>query len=288
MKFGPPPEDSKHLEIIRINSTSYFDRLFIGSTAMHGTQWATLKNGEKIYFLRKYYWNHKNAIINRVIIIDDLGKSKIALDVIANYQFNDEKETYLRIGDEVPSDKMPHSPKLYLYTNKLHGSIHSIKAAFNHYQPDTYLEIIDESKLYKTLFISYGGPDENIAIKINKELKAKGVVTWFFKDDGLPGDKLHRVMSEGIYKHDRTLLICSKNSITRSGVLNEIERMLEREAMEGGSEIIIPVTIDNYIFDHWNPKREDVKNQILSRIVTTINELNFNNEIERILKALKK
>jgi hypothetical protein len=288
MKFGPPPEESKHLAKLRTNSTNYFDKLFAGSTAVHGTQWATLENGDKIYFLRKYYWNHESAIKNKVIIIDDLGKSKIALEIIAQYKFNDVKETFLYIKDQVPSDKMPHSPKLHIYTNKLHGSTEAIKSVFAKFQPDTFIEIIDESELYKTLFISYGGPDEKIADKINKALKAKGVDTWFFKDDGLPGDKLHRVMSEGVYKHDRTLLVCSENSISRIGVLNEIERMLEREAKEGGAEIIIPVTIDNYIFDNWHPEREDIKNQILSRVVTTIDESNFNNEIERILKVLKR
>ena len=38
-----------------------------------------------------------------------------------------------------------------------------------------------------------------------------------------PGDKLHRMMHEGVNKYDHVLLICSENSLVRPGVLNEIE-----------------------------------------------------------------
>ena len=99
---------------------------------------------------------------------------------------------------------------------------------------------------------------------------------------------LHRVMSEGVNNHDRVLLICSKNSVNRYGVLNEIERMLEREAKEGGTEIIIPIALDDYIFNDWNPEQKDIKDQIISRVISSINEVNFNKEIEKIVEALTK
>ena len=289
MNFQPPPLEAQYLENLRQNASKYFNDLF-DCASLHGTQWFTLTNGDRIYFLRMFYWDTRYGLKRRVLIIDDLGKNDVAIHVLAKFQFEDNEKISIVCQDngEVPSDKMSLSPKVFIYTNKLYCPIEKIIDIFNKYQPDSFIEVIDESRMFKTLFISYGSPDETIAAKINSALKSKGVKTWFFPDDSLPGDKLHRMMSEGVYKHDHTLLICSENSIVRSGVLNEIERMLEREAKEGGREIIIPVSVDDYIFNGWEPDREDIRNQITSRVVRKIDDANFNTEIERIIKVLRK
>lgn len=55
-------------------------------------------------------------------------------------------------------------------------------------------------------------------------------------------------MREGINKHDRMILICSKHSLDRPGVLNEIEEVLAREAREGGTAYLIRIRLDDYLF----------------------------------------
>ena len=67
-----------------------------------------------------------------------------------------------------------------------------------------------------------------------------------------------------------------------------MERMSKREAKEGGRKIIIPVSVDDYIFNGWEPDREDILKQITSRVVRKIDDANFNTEIERIIKVLRK
>jgi hypothetical protein len=84
----------------------------------------------------------------------------------------------------------------------------------------------------------------------------------------LPGQKLHRVMHEQINNHDRVLLVCSEHSLSRLGVLNEIERVLEREAREGGKEILIPITLDDHVYQDWAQDRPDLAQQIRSRVIT--------------------
>ena len=153
--------------------------------------------------------------------------------------------------------------------------------------------MIDEQQLHSTVFISYGGPDEEFAGKINERLKQNGVKTWFFPTDALPGDKLHRAMSNGVVDHDRVLLICSKSSLKRSGVLNEIERVLEREAREGGSSILIPITVDDFVFSDWAPNRPDISRQVQSRVIGIFtnaeeNESDFNTQFDKLLITLKK
>ena len=153
-----------------------------------------------------------------------------------------------------------------------------------------YSKLVNE---HDSVFISYGGPDEEYADKINNFLQENGVKTWFFPKDALPGQKLHRVMFEGVNLHDRVLLICSKSSLNRNGVLNEIERVLEREAKEGGSAILIPITIDDFVFDKWNPDRSDIAKQIKTRVITSFpdevtSDKEFKVSAEKLIKALKK
>ena len=45
-------------------------------------------------------------------------------------------------------------------------------------------------------------------------------------------DKLHRTMWKGVNDYDRVILIFSKDSLEREGVLNALDRALERE--QGG------------------------------------------------------
>ena len=150
--------------------------------------------------------------------------------------------------------------------------------------------------MFYSVFISYGGPDESFAKRINDAMIAEGVQTWFFKDDARPGDKLHDVMRRGVQEHDKILLLCSRHSLSRSGVTNEIEKVLEREAREGGNAILIPVTIDDYLFNVWIPtdvRGETIKQEITNRVVadyrgTMNSKLKFDKAMGRLIKCLTK
>jgi len=56
--------------------------------------------------------------------------------------------------------------------------------------------------LMQSTFISYGGPDEAFARRLNDELFANGVATFFFAKDAEPGKKLHAVMRDGVNSYD--------------------------------------------------------------------------------------
>lgn len=168
----------------------------------------------------------------------------------------------------ITNQQMMFAPRILLYTNRALIPKAQILDAFA--TANIMLEIVDESELYNTLFISYGGPDENAVSTINQFLKHQGVKTWFFKDDALPGQKLHRLMHKGVNTYDRVLLVCSRTSLSRKGVLNEIERVLEREAKEGGSEILIPIKLDDYVLSDWAPQRRDIADQVRARVITLV------------------
>lgn len=141
---------------------------------------------------------------------------------------------------------------------------------------------------HQSTFISYGSPDEAAARRIVDALEARGVRTWFFPRDAEPGTKLHRAMREAINVFDRMILICSKHSLIRKGVLFEIEQVLQRESREGGASILIPVAIDDFIFKDWRPENPGTRQELLDRVVARFYpNLAFDTDIAKLIKALE-
>ena len=252
----------------------------------------------------KTYWpmiaqDGNSGIKQRAIAIENLGEIG-ELDIIASNMTNlfNELDGGVEIemsnslqpkGHAINSTQMACAPRIILYTNKLCAPIQDVIDVFGKH--GALIDVVDENVIHKTLFISYGGEDENVVTQLNKKIKAQGINTWFFPDDAPSGDKLHRVMHDGVNNYDRVLLVCSKSSLGRSGVLNEIERVLEREAKEGGADILLPVTLDDYVYSEWSPTRKDIADQVRSRVITRLN-INDDTELEksvsRIVKVLKK
>lgn len=183
------------------------------------------------------------------------------------------------------------APVLTLYTDRLAISSEEIVRKFD--EVGMSVDILSEDEQHQTVFISYGGPDQPVVDRINQFLVSRGVKTWYFPVNKLPGQKLHRMMSEGVKTHDRVLVVCSKNSLSRNGVLNEIERVLEREAREGGSEILIPLAIDDHLFsDEFHPARLDL-DQLKSRVAAVVPDphtdaVGFEREMSLLLTALRR
>ncbi|THI87154.1 MAG: toll/interleukin-1 receptor domain-containing protein [Nitrospira sp. CG24A] len=145
-------------------------------------------------------------------------------------------------------------------------------------------------KRLASVFISYGGPDDAFARKLYHALKDKGVEVFFFPESATPGDKLHRTMSQAVYDYDRVLLICSRSSLVRPGVLNELEQVLSREAREGGAELLMPVLLDDFALAEWVPERADLARQVCDRVAADFRNASIDSEfvkqLDRVLVAL--
>ncbi len=144
-----------------------------------------------------------------------------------------------------------------------------------------------------SVFISYGGPDSAFAVKLNEALISSGVNTFIFSRDAEPGVKLHRLMREGVNQYDRVLVVCSRDSLERPGVLNEIEESLQREAREGGVSVLIPVTLDDYVFSEWSPSRPDLAQSVRDRVIADfrsalLDEAKFRQGLRQVLACLAK
>src|SRR5262245_32306522 len=146
---------------------------------------------------------------------------------------------------------------------------------------------------YRSAFLSYGGPDKPIANSIYRALRRRGIDCFFFPESAVPGVRLHRTMSQGIADHDRVILVCSQESLDRPGVLNEIEQVLIQEARNGGAELLIPITLDGYVFEQWSPDRPDIADQVRARVIADFRHARpgsrkWRREIARLCEALTK
>jgi uncharacterized protein YjbI with pentapeptide repeats len=148
-------------------------------------------------------------------------------------------------------------------------------------------------KMLQSTFISYGGPDTNFAQRLDDALLKNGVATFFFAKHAIPGNKLHRLMRDGVNQHDRVILVCSKASLDRPGVVNEITEALQREARDGGKEYLIPITLDDHVFDDWKPHDPGVAQAIRDRVVADFrgadaDKARFDAGVLKLIAALKK
>jgi uncharacterized protein YjbI with pentapeptide repeats len=148
-------------------------------------------------------------------------------------------------------------------------------------------------RFLQSTFISYGAPDEGFARKLYEVLHKNGVTTFFFAEHAVPGQKLHRMMRDGINAHDRMILVCSRASLNRTGVQNEIEEILAREAREGGEALLIPVRVDDYVLHDWKPKNAGIAQAVRDRVVADFRGSDrdptvFEGGVLRLLAALKR
>jgi hypothetical protein len=168
-------------------------------------------------------------------------------------------------------------------------------AIFVEYMVDCAKSLSETSmfRLLQSTFISYGEPDQPFAQRLYEALHANGVRTFFFPEHALPGKKLHRLMRDGVNKFDRVVLICSANSLSRKGVLNEIEETLQREARDGGASYLIPIRLDDYVFQHGCAVDPGIVRAIRDRVVADFTNLDaepdkFGLSLQKLIAALKK
>jgi uncharacterized protein YjbI with pentapeptide repeats len=167
--------------------------------------------------------------------------------------------------------------------------------------PEVFVEYMIESAravqgdaftLFCSTFIAYGGSDEPFARKLYEALHRNGVTTFFYPVHAKPGHKNHAVMREGVGGHDRVILICSQNSLTRPGVLTELDHTLEREARDGGAAYLIPVRLDPYLDTWQTPEKPYVAEAVRGRVYANFEgakeEAKFRAGLQRLIEALRK
>lgn len=147
-------------------------------------------------------------------------------------------------------------------------------------------------KLMQSTFISYGGPDEAFARKLYDTLKAHNVIVFFFPETARIGERINNEVFQKIQEQDRVILICSKNSLNRTGVINEIQETLDREARDGGATYLLPIMLDDYVLTEWKNIQPVLAERISRRIIADFrkakrSKAEFSKAFDRLVDALK-
>ncbi len=101
-----------------------------------------------------------------------------------------------------------------------------------------------------------------------------------------------RSIDEAIKASNKVIVICSKNSLQSPYVLREIERALQKEnelQREGKEpEVLVPIRLDDYIFDEWKHHRKpDVVQKYIGDYRDWKNRDSYQKEFERLLLDLR-
>lgn len=141
---------------------------------------------------------------------------------------------------------------------------------------------------YFTCFLAYGESDRAFAERLNKGLIAKGVSSWFYPWNALPGESMWREISQKRREQEKMIVLCSAEGLVRDGLLKEIEEQIDEDP-----EKIVPVSLDNT----WKQKgfvvrrgqREDLKTFLLSRnYVEFSDESKYNESFGKLLAGIER
>ena len=178
--------------------------------------------------------------------------------------------------------------------------------------PATLLEylpsILETNPLqFYACFLSYSTLDEEFAEPLNRDLNQKGIKTWKWDRDAVRGRDLGENIGQAIRTHDKTILVCSINSLTSPQVEREIQQALDKEvqiktnnverrkeALAKGeppptvdADVLIPIRLDDTIFK-WESQ---LKSEVTRRMVPDFTDAppgsdKYNRELQALIKAL--
>jgi hypothetical protein len=101
---------------------------------------------------------------------------------------------------------------------------------------------------FYSCFVSYSSKNQAFAERLHADLQAKGVRTWFDREDFKIGDKIRSGINEAIRVHDKLMLVLTEHSIASDWVEGEVEAALERERWEKRT-VLFPIRLDDSVME---------------------------------------
>lgn len=146
---------------------------------------------------------------------------------------------------------------------------------------------------FDAVFISYGQPDDAFARRLYESLTVRRVTAYYFPETARPGERLSNELRHQIKHHERFLLLCSEASLNRAGVRNEIQETFDREARDGGASYLIPILLDDYLFDPdgWHRVEPDLAEAVQTRSALDFrralgDSVEYESKLNRLLDVL--
>ena len=106
------------------------------------------------------------------------------------------------------------------------------------------------------------------------------------------GARINDEVFRRINEYDQILLICSRNSLDRVGVVNEVQETFDREANGGGRTYLLPIMLDDYVLTGWRMTQPVLAERVGRRVIgdfrdAETDDAQFQTQLARVVDALK-
>ena len=136
-------------------------------------------------------------------------------------------------------------------------------------------------------FLCHSKRDKEFVDKLYSDLLASSISCWYFPEDAVFGKGVWSEIDGKIQSSEKVIVVCSSNSLQSSPVIREIERVLQREDVEK-KDILIPIAIDNYIFQNWQHSRKaDVVGKVVGSFHNWKRVKQYQKSFRRLLQSVQ-
>jgi hypothetical protein len=113
-------------------------------------------------------------------------------------------------------------------------------------------------------FLSFAEHDREFATRLYGDLRAKNRSCWIWTEDARAGQTLRGEIDAAIRECDRVLLIVSERSLESPAVHRELERTLQMEDRARRRDILVPIRLDDAIFQWSDEAQSDVTAKVIA------------------------
>ncbi len=107
--------------------------------------------------------------------------------------------------------------------------------------------LYERERSFFSCFISYAPADHAFANHLRRRLLKSNVSCWQDTQDMRGGIHWRGQIYDAIEKQDKLVLVCSRASLTRAAVVEEILEAIDRERRTG-TQKLFPIRLDDYVF----------------------------------------
>jgi hypothetical protein len=120
--------------------------------------------------------------------------------------------------------------------------------------PESFISFINsraqQAEQTHSYFICHSFKDKRFCDRLNLDLQAQGLRTWYFPEDAPAGQRIFAEIVTHVRFFNRVIVVCSQHSLQSRPVLKELADALKRERAEH-QELLFPVRLDNYMLKEW-------------------------------------
>ena len=100
---------------------------------------------------------------------------------------------------------------------------------------------------YVSCFLSHAEKDSKFVDHLRRDLIGENVSCWHYRYDAAGGDYFREQIKTAIRSHDKLIIVCSRRSLLREEVIEEIIEAIQEERATG-TQKLFPIRLDEFVF----------------------------------------